>query len=149
MVWTINGTEADGMLDTQPSSTPGESGDYPFRFRPTEGADDHITRFETVRDFAESASQYDSYESIEGEIHWREQLGPGQSSPLVEIDPPTGNQVAHPVWGLVESVEDATMYGPTGCELTLSIMHIAAVGTGTGEFDSESAIRTARQVTGP
>lgn len=148
MVWTINGTEADGMLDTQPSSTPGESGDYPFRFRPTEGADDHITRFETVRDYDESAGQFDTYEAIDGTVHWREQQTTGPS-PLVKIEPPTGNQVAHSIWGLVESVEDATMYGPTGCELTLSIMHIAAVGTGTGEFDTESAIRTELEVTGP
>lgn len=149
MPWTINGTEADALLDAQPAPTPGESGDYPFQFRPgTTPTDDHISRFTTVRDFAESASQFDTYESISGKWHWREQQTTGPS-PLVEIQPPAGNAVAHPVWGLVDSVEDATMHGPTGCELTLSIVHIAAVGTDTGEFDTESDLRSSRQATGP
>lgn len=149
MPWTINTTDADALLDVQPPPTPGESGDYPFQFRPgPTPTDDHLSRFTTIRNHAESAAQFDVYESIEGVIYWREQQTTGPS-PLVKIVPPTGNDVAHPVWGLVDGVEDETMYGPTGCELSLSIVHIAGVGTGTNEFDSESAIRTAREVTGP
>lgn len=146
MPWTINSTTADALIDVQPSSTPGSSGSYPFQFHP--GTANHLDRFRTIRDHAESAGQFDTYESIGGPVHWREQQTTGPS-PLVKIVPPSDNDVAHAVWGLVDGVEDETMHGPTGCELTLSIVHIAAVGTGTNEFESESAIRTAREVTGP
>lgn len=149
MSWTINGTQVDGLRDVQPAPTPGSSGDYPFGFRPTSQApNDHISRFETLRDYAISAGQFDTYESIPGDIYWREQQTSGPS-PLVEVQPPAGNQIAHPFWGLIDSVEDATIYGQSDCELSLSITFITPYGTGTDEFDTESALRAGREVTGP
>lgn len=146
-MWTINNIEADGLRGPQPAPLPGESNDYPFGFLPTGATDEHVTRFKTLRNYAHSAGEYDIYDTISGDIFWREQETNGPS-PLVEVQPPIDNQIAHPFWGLVESVADETMVD-NNCILTVSLVYVAAVGTDIGEFSNEADIRSVREVHGP
>jgi hypothetical protein len=152
VTWQINITETDGLIADQPALTPGESGDYSFLFRKRPEWDslteDHIQRFETARQAADNAGEFDSYTTITNDIYWREQ-DPSGPSPLVKITAADDDPTARSIWGLVESVETDTSYPVEQCTLTLSILFIADVGTDTGEFSSESDIRTAREVHGP
>lgn len=144
--WTVNGTETDGLQGPQNGLSPGQTPDYPFLFRKRpdwdDPDDDHVARFEAVRPAPKSIDTFDSYETIGGEWHWREQTG---QSPLVRIEPPDDDQTSRAVWGLIQGVDDATVLSKKRCSLTLSIL-VISVGD---EFTTESDIRTARQRTGP
>lgn len=143
--WTVNGTETDGLDGAQTGLVPGETSDYSllFRSRPDweDPTDDHLDRYRTIRSLTSVAGQYDTYESIEGIWHWREQTS---QSPLVRIEPPDDDPTAQVVWGLIDGYEDGTTMAEKRCVLSLSVL---VISTGD-EFTTESAIRTAREVTG-
>lgn len=146
--WTVNQTATNGLAGVQPSLTPGESGDFTFGFYSEVGEPEtHVDRYKTVLDYAEYAGQFDSYESIDGDVYWHEQRP--ANSPLVHLVPPDNSPTGRAIWGLIESLEDATTFSQARCELTLSIVMIAPSGTGTGEFATEDELRSSRQATGP
>lgn len=144
--WTINGTETDGLEGAQTGLTPGESNDYSFVFRPRpewdDPTDNHIDRYKTIRSLVGAAGQYDSYESIQGDMYWREQT---TQSPLVYIEPPTDDPTAQAVWGLIDSYDDSTTMAERRCVMSLSVLVISVGDT----YATETEIRTAREVTGP
>lgn len=157
MTWTINGdssdnspasVETDGHNGSPPLLKPGDSDTFEFWFRSRGPADDHQQRFEDAHAFAADAGNYNTYPTIENDIHWRED-DPNGISPLVEIVPPPAYAIGPHIWGLIESAEATISTPESRCILSLSILKIAAVGTGSGEFETESAIRAAREVTGP
>lgn len=157
-VWTINGdgddnspdsVEADGVNGNPPSLNTGESGTFELWFTDRGPSDDLVQRFEDARAFAVNADQYDTYEQIDSGLwFWREQIA-GGPSPLVEIIPPSSLLTSRRIWGLIEGSEAVTDVPQARCVLSISIFKLANHGTGTGEFDSESAIRQAREVHGP
>jgi hypothetical protein len=142
--WQINGTATNGLAGQQPTLTPGDSGDYTFGFYSVVGEPTtHVSRYETVLGYGDFAGQFYTYETIEGDIYWRESR-PGTSQ-LVHLVPPDDSPTGRGLWGLIESVEDATTLSQARCELTLSIVKIAS----GSEFETEADIRTAREVHGP
>lgn len=142
--WQINSTETNGLVGQQPTLTPGDSGDFTFGFYSVVGEPTtHVNRYETVLGYGEFAGQFDTYETIDGDLYWREsRQGVSQ---LVHLVPPTDSPTGRGLWGLVESIEDATTFSQARCELTLSIVKIADSST----FATESDLRTAREVHGP
>lgn len=145
--WTVNGTETDGLEGSQTGLIPGETADYSFLFRPRpdwdDPTDDHIERYQSVRELVAVAGQFDSYESIDGTQHWREQT---TQSPLVHIEPPDWDDpTSQRVWGLLDGYDDGTTMSDKRCILSLSVL---VISTGD-EFTTEAAIRTEREVTGP
>lgn len=144
--WTVNGTETDGLEGPQSTLTPGDTPDFTFliRDRPDweDPTDDHLSRYRQIRSFASVAGQFDSYESVEGDWYWREQT---TETPLVRIVPPDDDPIAQAIWGLIDDIEDETTLSEKRCVLTLSVRIISLGDT----FSSETALRTAREVTGP
>lgn len=146
--WTVNQTATNGLAGEQPALTPGQTGDFTFGFYSEVGEPEtHVARYEAVLGYAEFANQYDSYETINGDVYWHEQR-PGDT-PLVHLIPPDNSPTGREIWGLIESLEDATTFSQARCELTLSIVMIAPGGSGSGEFATEADIRAGREVTGP
>lgn len=146
--WMINETETNGLVGKQPALTPGESGNFTFGFYTAVGEPTtHVDRYDAVRSYADFAGRFDAYEVLNGDLYWYEQRP--QESPLVHLIPPDDSPTGREIWGLIESIEDATTLSQARCELTLSIQMVAAGGTGTDEFETEAAIRAAREVTGP
>lgn len=142
--WTVNGTETNGLAGSQPTLTPGDSGDFTFGFYSKVGEPTtHVDRYEMVLSYGEFAGQYDTYETIHGDLHWRESRS--GTSQLVRISPPSDSPTGRGLWGLVESIEDATTLSQARCELTLSIIKIAD----ERDFATEADIRAARERHGP
>lgn len=143
--WLINSTESEGLVGQQPMLSPGDSGEFTFGFY----GSDAISRYDTVRELGKYAGQYTIYETIEGDVYWREQR-PSVSQlvhlrPAPNADSPTGRGI----WGLVANIDDETTYSRTRCQLILSVVLIAPVGPDTDEFETEADLRTAREVHGP
>lgn len=142
--WTINGTATNGLAGQQPTLTPGDSGDFTFGFYSVVGSPTtHVDRYETVLGYGEFAGQFDTYETIEGDLYWRESRP--DASQLVHLGPPDDSPTGRGLWGLVESIEDATTLSQARCELTLSIIKLAP----GSDFATEADIRDAREVHGP
>jgi hypothetical protein len=146
--WTVNGTQTNGLIGEQPALTPGESSDFAFGFYSQVGEPTtHVDRYNAVREYAKFAGQFVTYETIDGDIFWYEQRE--GASPLVHLVPPDDSPTGREIWGLIESMEDATTLSQARCELSLSIIMIAPGGPDTDEFATEDEIRSVREATGP
>lgn len=146
--WLVNTTLTNGLVGEQPALTPGERGEFIFGFYSEVGQPTtHVDRYDTVRDYASYAGQFDTYETLTGDVYWYEQR-PGES-PLIHLVPPDESPTGREIWGLIDSLDDATTFSQARCELTLSIVFIAPGGTASNEFETEADIREARQTQGP
>lgn len=144
--WTINGIEADGLEGTQNGLPSGDSADYSFLFRRRpdweDATDDHVARYKSAIPGQRAVGTFDSYETINGKWHWREQ---SEQSPLVHIVPPDDDPVSEQVWGLIEGIDDATVLSEKRCVLSFSVLTISS----GDEYETEAELRSDRQRTGP
>lgn len=138
--WTINGIETVGLIGEQPGVRPGATGDYAFGFP---GGEAGRQAYNDVLDLTRNAGQYDTYETIGGVFYFREQTT--GTSPLVHIVPDDMSPTGTAVWALIEDFDNPTTYSDARLQLSLSVFIIAL-----GEsYESEIALRTAREVSGP
>lgn len=145
--WRVNGVacEVEGVPEVH---TPGESESYRLLFERDLDASGHVERFREVREVLDMAGRYVTYETLQGEVMYRNQASSGD--PLVSIQPPGSMATIGGVWGLAEggadtSPNDASVSGGAALLLDLDVLRLADYDEYADRADAQAAL----EATGP
>lgn len=153
--WRVNRVRVDGIEGSIPPAVPGESASYSCTFRPFEGATDHVTRYQALRDYLATAPLVATYQTPAGTFY-RNQAPSG--SQLVRIEPiaadatpgqttgtvPSRASSAAGRWAVITGGSDNTELPETVCLLEIETTTIAT----TAEFPTRDGVVAARERSG-
>lgn len=142
IVFEDSETWANGLIDTIPTHTIGNSVSLDFLFRSRYHNDDppfpkdHAERANKLVEQARYAGSFaTNVDQATGEVLFREQHnGP---SLLVKLEPDYESHLQTGVWGLIEGVTDSTVLEKTDAQVSVDIAILAPAD----EYDNHAEVR--------
>lgn len=136
--WTIDGTKTEGLLDSHPVITRGETAGFSFViYPPPRGDPDHLTRYKDLRAYLYYADQAAYGTDIEGVPYFKEQHT-WTDSLVVDLNPGPDSVASKGAWGLIVGGDDETNQPSEQCILSLDVFILAELS----DYSDKDAVRS-------